>query len=460
MNRSRTLLAAACAGALLSPAVTADAAPERSPLRRYIVFFDQGVDSAATTATHRTRFGLEPPSSFDGGYGLWSTDRLASRIRSMPGVAEVRPELMGQVSAGPMSVPDPDPSEGQRTPRSITRVGGQSSTAVSGNGTGAVGVRVVVIDSGVDPAHLDLNVIGGKNCAVGIDPGDTNVGHYHDVNGHGTFVAGLIAARDNTFDSVGVAPGAPIYSVRITGMAGTFYESNLICGLQWAEGAAPYARVVNMSIARMFGDFDIDGRQCGLGEMDYSMVHDEICDMFQAGQVMVAAAGNTPPGGTSWDFRGVSPAAYNEVITVAAMTDYNGTAGGGAPRPPECDPMTNINGTDADDKAAKYSYWTSRTGDDRNHVIAAPGTCIVSLARGGGRSLEPAGGTSFAAPIVSGVVLLCLQSGRCVGMSPTQIRQTINADAAAQPQAYSFMYSPWGPLGDRSYGHLVRAASF
>jgi hypothetical protein len=71
---------------------------------------------------------------------------------------------------------------------------------VSGNGSGSVNVDIAIIDTGIDTAHPDLNVVGGVNCSTGRS--------YNDGNGHGSHVAGTAAARDNTVGVVGVAPGA------------------------------------------------------------------------------------------------------------------------------------------------------------------------------------------------------------------------------------------------------------
>jgi subtilisin len=89
----------------------------------------------------------------------------------------------------------------QALPTGIRRIGAGRSSAYSGNGSGAVAVDVAVIDTGIDLKHPDLNVVGGKNCVSGTRS-------YADGNGHGTHVAGTIAAKDDTAGVVGVAPGA------------------------------------------------------------------------------------------------------------------------------------------------------------------------------------------------------------------------------------------------------------
>jgi subtilisin family serine protease len=96
---------------------------------------------------------------------------------------------------------------GQRVPWSIRRIGANVSSIRAGNGSGKVtGVNIYVIDSGI-AANSDLNVVNRHNfLASGPDT---------DCYGHGTHVAGTLAARDNRIDVVGVAPGAPLTSVKV-----------------------------------------------------------------------------------------------------------------------------------------------------------------------------------------------------------------------------------------------------
>src|SRR3990172_849061 len=108
---------------------------------------------------------------------------------------------------------------------------------------------------------------GGKACL-----GNT----YDDGNGHGTHAAGTIAARDDSAGVVGVAPGAPIWSVRVLDSSGGGSTSSLLA----------------------------------------------ICGSVARGVTIVAAAGND-----ARDFAGELPAAYDEVLTVTAVSDTNGRPG-------------------------------------------------------------------------------------------------------------------------------------
>src|SRR5205823_7526044 len=91
--------------------------------------------------------------------------------------------------------------------------------------TGA-GVNVAVIDTGIDLTHPDLaaNIVGGTNCSKG---GPKN---YSDGNGHGTHVAGIIAALDNGIGVVGVAPEAKLWAVRVLDDKGSGSTSDVVCG--------------------------------------------------------------------------------------------------------------------------------------------------------------------------------------------------------------------------------------
>ena len=103
------------------------------------------------------------------------------------------------------------------TPTSVQRA--------AGDGTGAItNVNAYIIDTGIDTAHTDLNVVGHVNFAGGPN---------RDCHGHGTHVAGTVAGRDNTQDVVGVAPGAPLTGVKVLGCGGSGSWSGIIKGIDW-----------------------------------------------------------------------------------------------------------------------------------------------------------------------------------------------------------------------------------
>lgn len=128
----------------------------------------------------------------------------------------------------------------QRLPWGIARIGVPKAWEKS-RGTG---VRVAVIDTGADWEHPDLypNVRGGFNA---LRPGEAPA----DDNGHGTHVAGIIAATDNHDGMVGVAPGCELYVVKAFDQHGTGATADVLLALQWC---ADYS----MQVVKMTGHKD------------------------------------------------------------------------------------------------------------------------------------------------------------------------------------------------------------
>jgi subtilisin family serine protease len=122
----------------------------------------------------------------------------------------------------------------QTLPWGIDQVDAEKSSTLAGNGSGSVSsVRAYIIDTGIDTAHRDLKVVGHVNYAGGPNK---------DCTGHGTHVAGTVAAKDDTNDVVGVAPGADLYAVKVLGWSG------VIKGIDWVTAHAVKPAVANMSL--------------------------------------------------------------------------------------------------------------------------------------------------------------------------------------------------------------------
>ncbi len=273
---------------------------------------------------------------------------------------------------------------GQAVPTGVSRVFGSRSAAALIDGIDSgVDADVAIYDTGIDPTHPDLNVAGGYNCT------SSNRGSWTDQYGHGTHVAGTVGARDNGDGVVGVAPGVRLWAVRILDAKGEGYFSWWICGLDWiaaqndpANPSRPLIEAVNMSVTRWGRD---DGN-CGKTNDD--LFHQAICRVVARGITVVAAAANDS-GPASYRV----PAAYNEVITVSALADTDGQAGGLGGKL-----CSSWGGYDVDDTYADFSNY----GGDVD--LIAPGKCILSTKRNGAYGLSS--GTSMAAPHVTGAAAL------------------------------------------------------
>ncbi len=269
----------------------------------------------------------------------------------------------------------------QTIPTGVSRIG---TSVAKGSG-----VTVAVVDTGIDLTHPDLagNIInGGINC---IKKGNAN-----DDNGHGTHVAGTIAAIDNGIGVIGVAPQARLIPVKVLDKNGSGSWSNVICGLDWVSAnASRYGiKLINMSL----GGIGSSDNNCGKTNRD--ALHKAICKVRDAGVTVIVAAGN--------DGSNVAtkvPGSYDDaVITVSALADSDGISGGvGGP--------TSYGG---DDTFASFSNYGSAVD------LAAPGVNIFSTWKGG--TYNTISGTSMATPHVVGAAALYLNTHP--GSSWTAIR--------------------------------------
>lgn len=241
------------------------------------------------------------------------------------------------------------------------------------------GVDVAVIDTGVDATNPELNVVGGYDC---VDP-DNDFGF--DGHGHGTHVAGTIGANTDGRGVVGVAPGARIHSVRVLDANGSGSLASVICGIDYVAGHADVIDVANMSLggANVWGDTACGGPDA---------MHNAVCGATDRGTVFVVAAGNATD-----DASKHVPAAYAEVVTVSAFTDFDGRPGGFALAPNAgCVAMS------IDDSRAAFSNYGEAVD------IAAPGVCILSTYLD--NQYAYASGTSMASPHVAGCVAVYLDA--------------------------------------------------
>jgi subtilisin family serine protease len=112
----------------------------------------------------------------------------------------------------------------QIMPTGVKRVGADLSSAIAGNGFGDVDADIAVLDTGISLSHPDLNVYRQQTFVQGTTSAD-------DDNGHGTHVAGIAAAKDNSIGVVGVAPGARLWAVKVLDKDGAGAISTKIKGI-------------------------------------------------------------------------------------------------------------------------------------------------------------------------------------------------------------------------------------
>jgi minor extracellular protease Epr len=208
------------------------------------------------------------------------------------------------------------------------------------------GVKVAIIDTGI-AQHPDLLIAGGKSVVA-------YTSSYSDDHGHGTHVAGIVGALQNTTGIVGVAPDVNLYAIKALDSAGSGYLSDVIAGIDWSISSK--MDIINMSLGSTFDSFSLKSA---------------VDKAYQSGILVVAAAGNSGTQEGSEDTVNY-PAKYSSAIAVGA--------------------------TDSKDVRATFSS-TGKTLE-----VSAPGHSILSTYPGG--RLVRMSGTSMAAPFVAGQLAL------------------------------------------------------
>jgi subtilisin family serine protease len=432
------LAASAAAGAMATPAA---AAPRGGNVvaDSYIVVYRSAAGSASQeTAERERRHGFRAKHVYGRavkGFAAKLGPGQLKKLQADPEVAFVTADRTARATA--------TLAAGDSIPSGVRRMGAGSGTTVNATSR----ANVAVIDTGIDLDHPDLNATSGKNCAGTSAPDDDN--------GHGTHVAGTVAARNNGSGVVGVSPGTRLWAVKVLDAAGSGSFSQIICGIDWVTATRTDADATNdIAVANMsLGGAGQPVADCATTT---DAMHRAICGSTAAGVTYVVAAGND-----GWDFDYASqpdlPAAYPQVLTVTAATDGDGAAGGyGAA--PACEPA------EQDDRWASFSNFAATAGG-RAHAISAPGTCITSTWPGGGHSTFS--GTSMAAPHVAGAVALCLDTGSAAGPcaddgGPAGVMRTMLADAEYRTRRdlrLGFYGDPVHSVAGRSYGYLAGGAA-
>jgi len=350
------------AGAMLvlyAGGVLAQEAPGGGGADRYIVVLNEGVSDPGEVAN-----GLAQRHNLGVGFVYRYAIEGFSAVIPKERVAEVRAD--GRVDYverdGVMR------AFAQTLPWGIDKIDADTSSTQAGDGSGAISnVNAYVIDTGIYN-HSDLRVVGHVNFAGGKNT---------DCNGHGTHVAGTVAAKDNTNDVVGVAPGAPLTGVKVLSCSGSGSTSGVIKGVDWVTANATKPAIANMS----------------LGGGVSQALDDAVRRSAASGVFYSLAAGNDGEDACTSSPARAGAGTNNGIATVAA--------------------------TNSSDGETSWSNYGSCVD------VWAPGASILSTKKGGGTTTMS--GTSMAAPHIGGGGALYLSSN--TGASPSTVEGALTSSA-------------------------------
>jgi subtilisin family serine protease len=332
----------------------------------------------AQTSAHDGRLGFVYRYALRG-YSAELSDEAVEALRGDPRVKSVTPDQRLQPGV-------------QKNPDGVKRVFAiaNAKLAINEKADVTIDADIAVLDTGVEKEHPDLKVSEVVEC---LTPPCTE-GKSTPSGSHGTHVAGTAAAVDNTEGVVGVAPGARIWSVKIsTATEGT--EAAAIAGVDWVTSKNTVIEVANMSM----------WCECALPNLESA-----IEKLVKNGVVFVTIAGNNG----KLEAKEISPAKNPDAITVGAIADFDGKAGGLNETPP-C--TLNYEG-EKDDTWANFSSWGSVVD------IVAPGVCVYSTVTG--KTYNYDSGTSMAAPHVAGAAaIIASKSNPATKADVEAIRKTI-----------------------------------
>lgn len=347
---------------LVASAVALAPTSASTPGDRYIVVLREGIsDPGGVAGDHRRRFGARQSSVYGHalkGYAATVPNERLDAIRRDSRVDYIEPD-------GPVQT-------AQRLPWGVNRVDADRSSTLAGNGRGRVSnVHAYVIDSGISK-RPDLKVVKHVNYAGGPNS---------DCRGHGTHVAGILAAKDNSSAVVGVAPGARLTGVKVLDCDGRGRWSDVIAGIDYVTRRARATAapdVANMSFT---------------GKVNQA-VDDAVRRSALSGVLHTIAAGNGGANACNRSPARAGAGTNNGIVTVAA--------------------------TNPRDREAPSSNYGSCVD------IWAPGVGILSTRKGGGTTRKS--GTSFAAPHAAGGA--ALYRSRHAADGPGRVERKLKRSAA------------------------------
>lgn len=238
---------------------------------------------------------------------------------------------------------------------------------VQAQGYKGANVKVGVLDTGIAASHSDLNVVSGASFVSGES-------YNTDGNGHGTHVAGTVAALDNSIGVLGVAPNVSLYAIKVLNSSGSGTYSAIVSGIEWAT--ANNLDVINMSLG---------------GPSGSTALKQAVDKAYASSVVVVAAAGNSGTSGSSSTIG--YPAKYDSVIAVGAVNSSN--------------------------QRASFSS----VGPELD--VVAPGVSIYSTYPS--NTYATLNGTSMASPHVAGAAALILSKSPT--LSASQVRDHLSSTA-------------------------------
>jgi aqualysin 1 len=374
MRKTVLLLAVAiamsllCAGAVLaqqSATTPGQGPPEGAVPGRYIVVFDEGEvrDPTAVAREHAQRHGAEVLFTYQyaiEGYAARLPERRLDEVRADERVDYV--ELDQTMHA-----------QAQTLPWGINKIDADASSTRAANGSGSVtNVNAYVIDSGIY-RHADLAVVKNVNF--------TGDGKPTDCHGHGTHLAGTIAAKDNDAAVVGASPGAPLTGVKVLGCNGSGTLTSILKGVDWVTANAEKPAIANMSLS---------------GPASQTL-DEAIRGSAGSGILYSVAAGNDGARACNYSPARAGAGTNNGIVTTAATDKY--------------------------DRELSWSNYGSCVD------IWAPGVGILSTRKGGGT--KSMGGTSQAAAHVGGGAALYLSSH--AGAAPSNVESALEQAAKTAP---------------------------